>query len=243
MKKRCLAIVSMIIFSVCAFAGCNTSNLVNNNKVEVGIINHNVSFQTNGGTSVGTLTIETLTAAPKTVKKNYLFQGWYLDENLTEPVVYPLKVKWNMTLYAKWLKIYDKIGCKDAEIKMFFDGNSNITYRITPPSFDMQALAKLNYTMQIHVTYKVHYVKEYDILWDIGYAGAPKYEVYILNESNQGVKDEDLTTRTSPIERTITYHASASELIDEHIFLQFSTNNIQNRICFTDISVTYSCDN
>ncbi len=241
MRKLSLIIATIVTFSVCAFVGCNPSNIVNNDKVEVGVINHKVSFQTNGGTPVGTLTVEMLTAAPKTVKPGYLFQGWYLDEKLTEPVAYPLKVKWNMTLYAKWLKIYDQHGCIDSEIKMFFDGVSEVSYRITPPSFDMRTLAEYNYTMQIQVSYKVHYVKEYDILWDIGYAGAPKYEVYVFNEDNKGVQNENLTTRTTPTERTINYHAPAEELIDENITLTFSTNNIQNRVCFTDIMVTYSC--
>ncbi len=68
---------------------------------DVGIINHTVSFETNGGSHVTDKIISKLTSAPITTRKNYAFEGWYLDESLTQAVVYPMEVKDDITLYAK----------------------------------------------------------------------------------------------------------------------------------------------
>ena len=130
----------------------------------------------------------------------------------------------------------------DTAIKFLDNGYKSASYyQLNPPGFDLQALAAEGYIMKIHVTYDVYYRKDYDVLWDVGYAGAPKYEVYILNSDNIGSCDENITATKSARTRSISYKASVSSLLNTSLYLKFSTDNIQNIIYFENIKVEIVC--
>ncbi len=247
MKKSFFAFILVALLTSFSTFGCGLSeqnkkaNSANEDKIETGIKNYNVKFEANGGTRVDTLKISKLTAAPSTSKEGYLFEGWYLDQGLTVAAIYPMDINEEVTLYAKWLRVFDQQRCVSTDIKMFFDGDLGVTYDITPNGFDLETLAKRGYTITISVTYEVWYVKEYDIPWDIGYAGAPQYEAYILNSDDRGRIITDISTRKTAEQKEISYTSQASSLINEKIRLKFSTDNIQNRIYFDNILVTYRC--
>lgn len=64
-----------------------------------------VTFNTNGGSKIENVTVEkggmiVKPAAP--VKSGYIFDGWYMDEELTDAYDFDTVVTDNMTLYAKW---------------------------------------------------------------------------------------------------------------------------------------------
>ena len=139
------------------------------------------------------------------------------------------------------LKLTDTKKCEDCSIKMSTKHNSSATYYITPENFDYDKLEEKEYKMKVSVSYDVYYKKDYDVLWDIGYAGSPKYEVYILNDDLIGVKDENLTTKTTTQSRSIVYTSSIVDLRNMKLTLTFSTNNIQNIIYFKNINVNYKC--
>jgi len=203
---------------------------------------HTVRFNTNGGTSVQSQKTASLKSAPATTKADHIFCGWYKDEGLTVAVVYPLSIKADTVLYAKWLRISDSNGCTDADIKgMSSNHSSSALYEITPPRFDLATLAAEGYTIKIEVQYDVYYRKDYDALWDIGYAGAPGYEVYIYNSDYTGTSDEDVPATKSSTTRTLSYTASANSYLNTNIYLKFSTDNIQNIVYFKNIKVTYTC--
>lgn len=140
------------------------------------------------------------------------------------------------------LKLTDTIKCKSCSIK-FLDSNysSSASYYITPNGFEMDKLEERGYSMEIKVTYNVYYKKDYDVLWDIGYAGSPKYEISILNSDGMGKFESDLTTTTSKVSRTLTIRASIADIKNQRWVLSFSTDNVQNIIYFTDIVVDYRC--
>lgn len=152
-----------------------------------------------------------------------------------------MSVDSNMTLYAKWLRIGGTVRCIDTRIK-FLDSNYNsgALYDLTPSGFDIAALASAGYALKIDVKYNVYYIKDYDVLWDIGYAGSPKYEIGIYNTEKIGKYDRDLTTSTSAITREFSYRTDAANLMKTNVYLEFSTDNIQNIICFRDIEATYT---
>lgn len=134
------------------------------------------------------------------------------------------------------LKLDDSRHCTNTTIKA-----SASTYVITPAGFDLEELNKRNYKMRINVTYDVYYTKDWDVLWDIGYLGAPKYEVFILDDDLIGKIDENITAPSNSKTKTITYSTDIVNLIGSKIYLTFSSDNIQNKIHFKNISVTYSC--
>ena len=64
-----------------------------------------IKFDSNGGSSVSSKTViegEKVSKPSNPTKKGYKFMGWYLNN---EKVVFPLTVKNNVTLKAKWEKI------------------------------------------------------------------------------------------------------------------------------------------
>ena len=177
------------------------------------------------------------------VPKNYYFDGWFLDKNLTNVVIYPLKVEDNMTLYAKWVKISDKLYFENCEFKYLdCDYSSKALYDITPRSFNYSRLEELGYTsMNICVEYSVSYEKQYEFLWDIGYFGSPRYEVSISNDDCWGEFQEDIKTTDEYVCKIIEINAGFDYYNHTPIVLMFSTNNIQNVVKVKDISVSYIC--
>lgn len=66
--------------------------------------NYNVTFVTNGGTSIEALFTGYISEEPETTKNDFSFGGWYLDSDLSEgnKVTFPYTVPNDITLYAKW---------------------------------------------------------------------------------------------------------------------------------------------
>ena len=244
-KKICyfMLLIICISFSGCSYDSGNNwqSNSSNNSSNTPSIIAHTVSFNSNGGTTVASQKTRSLTKAPTTTRSQHEFKGWYMDAALLVPVTYPLNVNTNMTLYAKWLRVKSEATCKDTSIKLGDNRAYGSVYAISPSYLDLNALASEGYIIETTVTYDVYYRKDYDVLWDIGYAGSPKYEVYIRNSDKLGVANEDMPTSTAARTRTITYKNYAANYLNTQIYLEFSTNNIQNIIYFKNISVTYTC--
>lgn len=237
---------------------CSCSELVDNTTDKTGgsviggaltggstILPHTISFEENGGTEVKAKTVTKLEKAPTTTKDGYIFDGWFLDENLITPVVYPLNIDDNMTVYAKWVKKSYTVKYEKSKIKFMDDSyNPSATYNITPTGFDYDRLEDLGANgINVTVEYKVKYVKDYDVLWDIGYAGSPKYELTIINSSGRGKFLSDLTTSTAVSERTATLCTTFNYFEEGMLTLSFSTDNIQNIIYISDIVVTYECVN
>ncbi len=72
---------------------------------------YTVTFKTNGGTSVDSVTVTKGTELDlsqdqfKTTKDGYTFNGWYKDEAKTDKATSPYTVSKNATLYAAWKSI------------------------------------------------------------------------------------------------------------------------------------------
>ncbi len=241
MKKFLTFLLSAILLlAPLSLFGCSDSEK-DGNSPKNELKSYTVTFETNGGNAVSKTTTALIEKAPHTSKKNHLLEGWFLDKTLLSPAIFPLTVDKDITLYAKWLKISDYSLYEESHIKDWSGFSPSAKYYITPDGFDLDRLSELNYRMNITVNYEVYYRKDYDALFDIGYAGAPKYEVYVYNSQNLGVAKENLSTTTSTSKRSITYTANMADLKNEHITLKFSTDNIQNIIYFKNISVSYSC--
>ena len=91
--------------------------------------------------------------------------------------------------------------------------------------------------LQFKIMYNVKYKKDYDIPFDIGYAGSPKYEISLMNNSLQGYFEENLPTTKSEVEKCYAYNTALNFSKDEQISLIFSTDNVQNIILFSDIVI------
>ena len=154
-----------------------------------------------------------------------------------------MQVNNDIRLYAKWLKVYDEFTCSNISLKnMSNDHSSSATYYITPPGFDLNRLESKGYSaIKITVSYDVYYRKDYDVLLDIGYLGAPKYDLKILNSDGYGTVKNKLETIQDSVHKTATFTILLSDLRTSSVTLNFSTENIQNIVYFKNIVVAYEC--
>ncbi|MBR2024488.1 MAG: InlB B-repeat-containing protein, partial [Clostridia bacterium] len=203
-----------------------------------------VNFETNGGSKMQSQKIASngkLSEPTDPQRDQYVFYGWYLDRQLTQTATFPLIIKGDTTLYADWLRVEETGRCADASIKFWANNNYSANYSLTPTGFDYDKLNKAGYSMKIKVTYDVYYEKDYDVWQDIGYAGAPKYEAYILNSKSNGYGNSNMTTTTEKQTKTFECTLKMGDIQNETWSLKFSTDNIQNIVHFENIQIEYKC--
>ncbi|MBQ8885222.1 MAG: InlB B-repeat-containing protein [Clostridia bacterium] len=248
MKKFLAFLLTLISVSILSFSfsGCDTKasqqNLVEDKEGDIVSPvekNYTVNFVENGGNEVDSTKVKVLTSAPKTSRAGFLFDGWFMDSDFTNAARFPLTVAYDMTLYAKWIKLTDTMYCTSCSIKDWAGYDPAVTWYITPSGFEMRKLAEMGYTMRITVSYSVYYEKDYDL--PIGYAGSPKYEVYIFNSDGLGTAEEDLKTTSKYTAHEVYFTCKVVDLLNQQIKLTFSTNNIQNIIHFKSIIISYEC--
>ncbi|MDD4316042.1 MAG: InlB B-repeat-containing protein, partial [Clostridia bacterium] len=64
-----------------------------------------VTFNTNGGTAVSSVTVSIIENEPVTEKDDYVFRGWYITSNFSTPrITFPCSIVVATTLYAKWIE-------------------------------------------------------------------------------------------------------------------------------------------
>ena len=236
----------LLIFSLLSVMGlfsvsCSKEALSDIDDNTINVIKPTIKFESNGGSKVSSQTTKVIKEEPQTTRENYLFDGWYLDANFKSAAIFPLSVEYDTTLYAKWIKIYDTATAKAITISGKKDYESSHSFNVTPSGFDFDALAERGLKLNITVSYDVSYYKDYDVLWDVGYMGAPRYEVYLLDKDLAGNYEEDVTAPSSAKTKTISMCTSAEYFKNNTITLTFSTNNVQNAVRVKNISVTYSC--
>ena len=67
-----------------------------------------VSFESNGGTAITAYTTSQIESTPATTRENYVFGGWYTTSDYSgNSVSFPYTLTEEVTLYAKWLAIYN----------------------------------------------------------------------------------------------------------------------------------------
>jgi uncharacterized repeat protein (TIGR02543 family) len=69
---------------------------------------YTITFVTNGGTSIPSISLAygtSMSIIQTPTKSSYEFEGWYLDEGLTNEFVWTTMPAENLTLYAKWVNL------------------------------------------------------------------------------------------------------------------------------------------
>lgn len=236
MKKTAifLIIVLCFAFSSCSFLQGDSGK--NDGK-------YTVYFDANEGSSVAPQKTGKLEKAPETSKESHIFCGWFLDKEFKNPVIYPMRVDKDMTLYAKWSKDTEQVKVDDAVIKFATDNaySYKAEYDIIPNELDLKVLADQGYLLKIDVTYEVYYKKDYNVVFDLGYMGAPDHDVYIADINDKGEKLKNLPTSTDPKSESISTVISAENILKTPFFLQFFTYNTQNIVYFKNVVINYTC--
>ena len=247
--KKIFCLTLAVITVLLSLISCDNNSDNNNENKVINVhknetqLTYTVKFETNGGTSISNISkINKIDEAPFTTKENHIFDGWFLDSTLTQAAIFPLTIEKDTTLYARWLKVQSKLNCTSTKVKLDKDIGPEKIYQITPSGFDINRLQQLGYTkIKINIYYTVRYEKDYDVLWDIGYMGSPKYEVSLVNSQKIGEYENNVSTTTKAKEKTINTDILLSNITSDQITLSFSTDNIQNIIFFENIVVKYEC--
>lgn len=76
------------------------------NPLFIGVTNlYEVSFSTNGGSAIESYRTDVVKEVPFTSRAGFTFSGWYLTSNFSgNAASFPLEIKKDTTLYAKWLQ-------------------------------------------------------------------------------------------------------------------------------------------
>ncbi len=239
MKKK------LLIMFVCAlilltFSGCNNSGNIQGNSDDLLKKNHTVVLVVDS-ISNKELTIddgETLIINFTPQKSNYTFNGWYTDSNCTVAYDFSRPVTTSFKLYAGFVLTTKTIKCQDIKLKALSGAYDNDeTFALSLVGFDYDYLEKNNMGLRFNITYTVKYKKDYDVLWDIGYAGAPKYELSLINSDFDGYFEVNLTTTTKGKQKNYIYTTPLYFTEGQQISLIFSTDNVQNIITVSDIVV------
>jgi len=90
--KKTLRLLALVLFMF-LLVSCGKNEIV-------------ISFETNGGTAIEDLVIsadDTSVDLPSTSKEGYVFEGWYIDQDLSDPFsIDNLLDQSEITVYAKW---------------------------------------------------------------------------------------------------------------------------------------------
>ena len=222
-----------------AFTGCSKNDKSENNSDDLFKKNHTVTLvvenSSNKEITIDDGEVLNITFTPQ--KDSYIFMGWYTDSTCTVSYDFSRPVTTSFKLYAGFALKTKTINCQDINIKALSSTYDNDkSFGLSLVGFDYEYLEKNNLGLRFKITYNVKYKKDYDVPFDIGYAGSPKYEVSLMN-ALQGYFEEDLSTTTSEVETCFTYNTAPHFSKDEQISLVFSTDNVQNIISFSDIVV------
>lgn len=158
MKKILRVMISIfLMFTIISMVGCRQEKP-----------NHTVSFITNGGSAVSTITDDIIECAPASIKEGYSLDGWYYDEELTDKVEFPVLISIDMKFYAKWYKSLEQykkefseklkteLKDDDAELRETLLNKITISYTYT---FDYKSDDN---------TYITHYTADVWLTFDYG---------------------------------------------------------------------------
>lgn len=205
---------------------------------------YTINFETNSGTKINPIKIkenEYLNNIPETTRKDCIIENWYTDANFQNPIELPIRINSNLTLYAKWLMIFEIKSLKACII----DSWNNIdkaTYIFKPELIQFDELLKKSYsTIEIKILFNVYYEQTFDAPLNIGYFGAPKFETYLKTTTGTLEFKEDIATTQSPKQYSLYYTGKITSIKDKPLSIEFSSNNIQNILYFDNITVTFQC--
>jgi uncharacterized repeat protein (TIGR02543 family) len=88
------------------------------------INNYKINFDSNGGTVIDSIFFDynnTITLPNNPIKENYKFIGWFMDLTIKLPFLETVMPSNDITLFAKWVKIYESYSFGGLENDMFND--------------------------------------------------------------------------------------------------------------------------
>ena len=236
--KKIVIIFMVLILLTCS--GCFQSDGLGNNRDDLFKKNHTVSLCVES-LSKKEITVddgEALIVDYTPYKNDYIFKGWYTDSSCTVPYDFSRPVTTSFNLYAGFVLKTKTIKCPNVTLKALsklYDNDQS--FLISLVDFDYDYLEKNGMGLQFNIIYDVKYIKDYDVLWDIGYAGAPKYEISLINDYLEGYFEVNIPTKKNEERKVYTYNTALNFSRNKQVSLFFSTDNVQNIIKLSDIVV------
>lgn len=238
--KKILTTIFLSISILFSFVSCSESNIFESNKDNLFKKNHTITLivdnQIYNEMTVDDGDVLVINVNPR--KDNYIFNGWYTDSSCVVAYDFSKPVISSFKLYADFTLKTKKIELQDINIKAMSSSYEYYkSFGLSLVGFDYDYLEKNGMGLQFNIMYNVKYKKDYDVLFDIGYLGAPKYEISLVNNSMSGYFEENLPTSSSGVNKSYTYNTALYFSKDQQISLIFSTDNVQNIIIFSKINV------
>jgi uncharacterized repeat protein (TIGR02543 family) len=122
--RKCLLILALFFLIISLFS-CAKENHIS------------ITFIENGGTEVEDMMVNITDASinlPEPTRLGYTFNGWYLDEALTNPFIAVILSKTSLTLYAKWTINHYTITFEENDGSEEIDLNQPYQSLVTEPT-------------------------------------------------------------------------------------------------------------
>ena len=119
--KKILSFLFILVFAF-ALVGCNKDNKKDDDSITV-------TFNTNGGSSIDSVTVtaenaKTFALPANPTKEGYVFEGWFLDDAFTKAFNSLNLDEKTITLYAKWT---EEGSALSANVSFSFDVDVTVT--------------------------------------------------------------------------------------------------------------------
>lgn len=132
MRKKLFYLI--ILLGLFFITGCNNEDISNNNSNnEIEVEDVTVSFETNGGSSIDSITIkkdQRINGLVTPTKFGYEFNGWYIDKECTVLFDMSTKLRDNLKLYADWKAEKLKVNVITKFDNYYIDANYGDTLNI-----------------------------------------------------------------------------------------------------------------
>lgn len=100
MKRKCFYLYALFILVFMVFSCTNPFFIEKTNL-------YKITLNTNGGTPIKSFRTSFIESEPIPVKTDAVFIGWFTTADFSSPkIVFPLKIRSDLTLYAKWQQMY-----------------------------------------------------------------------------------------------------------------------------------------
>ena len=219
--KKTVSIILLTLLFVNLFA-CN--NVQSNTEIQ----KPTVKFITNCDTEIASIQTDVLMEEPKCEKENYAFDGWYYDERFNCPVAYPAEIKYDTTLYARWIKAKSAIT-HDGEI-IYNKYNTQRIFDIDLNPFNTTYFEEKDYKLKIDISLKSAFEGNTNI----------DSNLYIkIKSGDNTLKTTSIKVESTTLEETnLNYTIDLHNIREKNIKIFIESNQSSNQIKITNLKFT-----
>lgn len=234
--KKIILVISFVV-SLVALVGCVNEDTTDSSSTSSTVVEYKVSFNTDSANEVLSYEVvaegEYLEEPEEITKDGYVFDAWYDNLSKTgDPVVFPLEITSNVTLYANWTIIVYNVDSWDVYQRIDEDGTTNeygsyLYFGYYPQTLKSSDVTLVNSTV-ILGSYK--YYLGSDNNWYMGVSSSLYSSGYYFDDGTTIYSDTTYYFKVEPIKWRILESANGNEFIFAESILEAMVYDYDNNV-------------